>query len=55
MKNIADTLASLWYEQFREETQLLVKKVHITIPNQIRLIQNTLTQSNPAEPLSEGE
>ncbi len=43
MWNVADTLASLLYEQFGEETQLPVKKAHIAIPNQIRLIQDALT------------
>ncbi len=55
MRNVADMLASLLYEHFREETQLLAKKAHVAIPNQIRPIQDALTQSNPAEPLSEGE
>ncbi len=55
MRNVVDTLANLLYEQFREETQLLAKKVHIAIPNQIRLIQDALTRSDPAEPLSKGE
>ena len=55
MRNVADTLASLPYEQFREEMQLLVKKAHITIPNQIGLIQDALTWSDLAKPLSEGE
>ncbi len=55
MRKVVDMLASLLYEQLREEMQLLVKKVHITIPNQIRLIQDALTQSDLATPLSEGE
>ncbi len=55
MKNVADMLASLPYKQFGDETQLLVKKVHVTIPNQIRPIQNALTRSDPAKSLSEGE
>ena len=55
MWNVADMLASLPYEQFREETQLLVKKAHITIPNQIRLIQDALIWSDLTKPLSKGE
>ncbi len=55
MRNVAHMLASLQYEHFGEETQLLAKKVHVAIPNQIGLIQNALIQSDLAEPLSEGE
>ncbi len=54
MRNVADTLASLLYEQFGEEMQLLAKKAQVAIPNHIRLIQDALTQSDLAEPLSEG-
>ena len=54
MKNIAKTLASLPYEQLGEETQLLVKKAHIAIPNHIKPVQDTLTWSSMAEPLDEG-
>ncbi len=55
MKNVADTLASLLYKQLREEMQLLAKKAHIAIPNHIRLVQDTLTQSSMDKPLDEGE
>ena len=55
MKNIANTLANLLYEQLREETQLLAKKAYIAIPNNIRLVQDAPTQSDMAKPLSKGE
>ena len=55
MRNVADTLANIPYEQLREEMQLLAKKAHIAILNHIRLVQDAPTWSNMAEPLSEGE
>ncbi len=55
IKNVADTLANLPYEQLREEMQLLAKNAHIAIPNHIRLVQDALTRSDMAKPLSEGE
>ena len=55
IRNVVDTLASLLYEQFREEMQLLAKKAYVAFPNKIRLIQDTPTWSDLAEPLSKGE
>ena len=55
MKNVTDTLASLPYEQLREEMQLLVKKVHVAIPNHIRPVQDAPTRSAMAKPLDKGE
>ena len=55
MENVANTLAGLLYEQLGEETQLLVKKVHVAIPNHIRLVQDGLIRSASTEPLDKGE
>ena len=55
MKNVIDTFVGLQYEQLGEETQLLTKKAHVAIPNQIRPVQGTPTRSTPTKPLDEGE
>ncbi len=55
IEDVIKTLSGLPYEQLGEETQLLMKKAHIAIPNQIRPVQGTLTGSAPMKPLNEGE